>query len=186
MAEPVVVAGTPARDRRRLLWSAVAAGTVGVLAGFGVYGWRARSSDDVPETIFWQQRLEMLDGSSLLAASLRGRPLLLNFWATWCPPCVEEMPLLDAFFSQNRQKGHQVLGIALDKPEAVRAFLTRIPVQFPIAIAGFPGAELAKTLGNLGGGLPFSVFFAPDGKIARRKMGKIVEEDLQIWGKISA
>lgn len=186
MTELVSLPLPAGKARRRLLWALSAAAGVGVLGGFGFYGWREQARQKGPETAFWQQRLEMLGGSSMEASEFRGRPLLLNFWATWCPPCVEEMPLINAFFIKNSKNGHQVLGIALDKADSVRSFLGRIPVQFPIAIAGFPGAELAKSLGNIGGGLPFSVFFASDGTIARRKMGRILDEDLRLWEKATS
>ncbi|MBC7717365.1 MAG: TlpA family protein disulfide reductase, partial [Pseudorhodobacter sp.] len=80
-------------------------------------------------------------------ADLRGKPLLLNFWATWCPPCVKEMPLLDAFYQTHRARGWQVVGLAVDSPTPVRAFLERVPVSFPIGLAGMEGSELSRALG---------------------------------------
>jgi thiol-disulfide isomerase/thioredoxin len=120
-------------------------------------------------------------GSMLAMQTLRGKPLLLNFWATWCPPCVEELPLLDAFFKQNSARSWQVLGLAIDQPSAVRAFLQRTPVTFPIGLAGLGGTELVKVLGNSSGGLPFSVVIRASGEVLQRRIGRVTASDLARW-----
>jgi thiol-disulfide isomerase/thioredoxin len=121
----------------------------------------------------------------LALATLRGRPLLVNFWATWCPPCVEELPLLSSFFRQNSAKGWQVLGIAIDQTDAVNRFLVRSPVSFAVVMAGLAGLELSKSLGNLSGGLPFTVVLAANGEVAHRKIGRVTEADLSAWSGLS-
>lgn len=167
--------------RRRLL--TVGVGAAAAVAGGGFAWWRLQPgpvADSAPDQ-FWNSSFTTPTGGSLAMASLRGRPLLLNFWATWCPPCVEEMPLLDAFHQQQAARGWQVVGLAIDQPSAVRQFLGRIPVRFPIGLAGLEGTELGKSLGNLTGGLPFTVVFGPDGAIRQRKMGKVSPTDLDQW-----
>ena len=167
-------------SRRSLMWGAAGAA---LLAGAGVSWWRLRPAEvaEGAEQGLWDQRFEGPDGAPLVMASLRGRPLLVNFWATWCPPCVEEMPLLDRFFFENRSNGWQVVGLAVDQAAAVRTFLQRQPVGFPIGMAGAAGTQLARSLGNVAGGLPFSIVFGGDGRVAQRKIGKVTEADLVAW-----
>ena len=109
---------------------------------------------------------------------------VINFWATWCPPCVEELPMLNAFYQTQRAKGWTVLGLAVDKEAAVSTFLQRMPLTFPIAIAGMQGAALSKELGNSAGGLPFTVLFDRHGAVQHRKMGQLHASDLQNWASL--
>ncbi|TWO68841.1 TlpA family protein disulfide reductase [Caenimonas sedimenti] len=164
---------------------AVAAGAVA--AGAGVAWWRLQpgAADDAAVQALWALSFQTPQGTALPLAAMRGRPLLMNFWATWCPPCVEEMPLLDGFFRQHSPKGWQVVGLAIDQPSAVRTFLARRPVTFPIGMAGLEGTELTKQLGNLTGGLPFTVVFGPDGAVRQRRMGRVSEADLAAWAQAS-
>ena len=118
-------------------------------------------------------------------ASFAGKPLLVNFWATWCPPCIEELPLIDRFYQDHKAKNWQVLGLAVDQPSAVRAWLQRMPLGFPVAMAGFGGTELSKSMGNLTGGLPFTVVFGASGQLLHRKSGKVSAEDLAQWAQLA-
>lgn len=169
---------TPTRRRWLYGGAGLAAAAAAALAW-----WRLapQSEGARPEALLWAQSFAQLDGSALALAGLRGRPLLLNFWATWCPPCVQELPLLNRFYTERRAQGWQVLGLAQDRPEAVQQFLQRLPLAFPIALAGPQGAQLARSLGNLQGGLPFTVVLAADERIAHRKIGQVKAEDLQRW-----
>lgn len=170
--------------RRHLLAAGAGAGLLGLGVGLGWDWWKSREPQNSEEK-FWNYSFVAVQGPPIHARSLRGSPLLVNFWATWCAPCVEEMPLIDAFYRQNKSKKHQVLGIAVDKPESVLAFLARLPVQYPLVMLGVHGADLGKELGNLTGGLPFTVFFGPKGNVIRRKMGKLVAADLDSWAEVS-
>ena len=173
-------------SRRRLLLGATAAGAG--LLGVGAAWWRMQSPDALPFTPpaegFWTSRFDTPYGGSVTLQSFQGHPLLLNFWATWCAPCVEELPLINDFYRQNKANGWQVLGLAIDKSASVQAFLKKMPLNFPIGMAGLMGAELARGLGNLAGGLPFSVVLGSDGMVAQRKMGRLTPADLATWVRL--
>ena len=124
-------------------------------------------------------RFDRPDGSVLKLADFAGRPLLLNFWAPWCPPCVTELPLLDRFHREQPAQGWRVVGVAVDNRAAVLAFLQNHPVHFPIGLAGFDGVALTRRLGNPSGGLPFSVLLDRAGAIVERKLGAIHSDYLQ-------
>ena len=166
-----------ARSRR---W---AMGAVAVLAAAGGAGVALKrfSPGEADLTGFWDRSFPTPDGGTLPLSSLRGQRLLVNFWATWCPPCVEELPLLSAFYNQNKGNGWHLLGLAVDKPAPVSQFLSRTPVSFPVALAGMEGVDFSRSLGNTAGALPFSVLFAADGRIQQRKIGQLSERDLAAW-----
>jgi len=142
-------------------------------------------SGDPALSSFWAQSVERVDGRPLALGSLRGRRLLVNFWATWCPPCIREMPLLDRFHREfgtgAGPRRWTVLGLAIDRREAVVDFLARQPVGYEIALAGFEGSQWSRQMGNDTGGLPFSVAIDASGRIVERKLGEVSEAELRSW-----
>jgi thiol-disulfide isomerase/thioredoxin len=120
-------------------------------------------------------------GGRVAMESFRGRPLLINFWATWCTPCVEELPLINDFYRQNKANGWQVLALAVDRLAPVQSFMQKLPLDFPVGMAGATGTELGRGLGNLAGGLPFSVVLSGGGLVLQRKLGRLTHEDLASW-----
>jgi thiol-disulfide isomerase/thioredoxin len=199
------IAATQAIRRRRWLLStcAIAAGA----GGAGLAWWNSRLGPDVPpaETIaaqtlpapptpkdgfldslkFWDLTFDSPTGQPVALSSLQGRLLLINFWATWCPPCIEELPLINAFYQQNSKKGWQVLGLAVDNLTPVKNFLIKTPVNFPVALSGMEGIALSKSLGNMSGGLPFTVVIGSQGSVLHRKIGKISIDDLRAWESLT-
>lgn len=173
--------------RRSLLYGGAAA--VAGLAGAGAAWWRADSqskdalADREAAESFWRLSFETPDGQTLVMSRFRGQRVLVNFWATWCPPCIEELPLLDSFHQQHKADNWLVLGLAVDQPSAVRAWLAARPLHFPVGMAGLGGTALSKTLGNEAGSLPFSVAFGASGNIVQRKVGKVSQEELGLWAQ---
>ena len=175
-------------NRRNLLYGGVAAAAA--LAGIGAAWWSAPGQNvgvadrlkvgSDQNAAFWSLSFDTPDGQPLAMSSFRGKPLLVNFWATWCPPCIEELPLLNSFYEANKAN-FQVVGLAVDQPSAVRKWLQAKPLGFATGMAGMQGTELSKTLGNTAGSLPFTAVFGRSGELLQRKTGKVSLEELAAW-----
>lgn len=109
----------------------------------------------------------------------RGRPLLINFWATWCAPCVREMPDLNRVRSELSERDLEVLGIALDRPDAVVKFLRDVPVDYPILLDDGRVAGVLSRLGNSSGSLPFTVLVDRNGRVRERHLGALPHQELR-------
>ena len=175
----------PATAQARLRRTVV--GALGLAAlGAGVTAAWMQMRKDTAQAVtasapdFWNLKWATPQGGALAMASFAGRPLLINFWATWCPPCVEELPLINTFYQENKANGWQVLGLAVDKAAPVHAFLDKTMLAFPVGMAGFGGTELSRTLGNLTGALPFTVAMDAKGNVLLRKMGQVTAGELQL------
>jgi thiol-disulfide isomerase/thioredoxin len=188
-------AGRTAHLRRRRLVAATAA-----VAGAAGLGWALRqpasssaspaqqtmsSGGEAPPPLaalpaeFWAQVLEQPGGGRLALASLAGAPLVINYWATWCPPCIREMPELDRFYEQYKASGWKVLGIAIDQAQAVQRFLQTTAVRYPIALGGAEGLQWVHRLAGAATGLPFTAICNRQASIIWRKAGEIRLHDLQ-------
>lgn len=172
-------------NRRTVLTAAL--GACAATAGLGLAWWQQRNSppgihgSDLP---WWHTRFERPEGGDLALNDFKGQHVLLNFWATWCPPCVKEMPMLDTFAQAQRARGWQVVGLALDRPAAIQAFLKRVPVSFPVGIAGVEALDLSVALGNTQSQLPFSALWDPATRLTATRLGALTEEDLRAWASL--
>lgn len=100
-----------------------------------------------------------------------GKPVVMNFWATWCPPCVKEMPDLDAL--HKKYPTVQFLGMGVDTASNIQSFIQKTRVSYPLLVVGHDGIRLMRDLGNQVGGLPFTVVFDAKGHAIRRVLGEI-------------
>ena len=116
-----------------------------------------------------------------LPGAYGGRPLIINVWASWCAPCVKEMPELQRFAAQQGANGVQVVGIALDDPAAVQAFLQRVPVSYPILLDAPGPSDAGVRLGNPRGVLPYSVLVSDDGRLLKQRIGPFAEGEIEHW-----
>ncbi len=169
--------------RRRGVWFVLAlAGLVAVGAGAL---WRQLAGDTFSAS-------EPRDGGTLLALALpdpegrqealgqwKGKVLIVNFWATWCEPCKEEMPRFMKLQDQYGAKGLQFVGIAIDQADKVRQFAKDIELNYPTLVGGYGAIELSKTLGNRLGALPFTVVLDRAGRVVHTQLGPLKDAQLQ-------
>ena len=132
-----------------------------------------------PEALaqLWALELPSYDGRVIALANLKGeKPLVLNFWATWCAPCVREMPLLDEFAKQHPEI--QFVGFTIDSLKNMQKFEQQVQVTYPLLVAGSRYLRLIKQLGNPRGGLPFTLVFDEKGEVKSLLLGEIEKEQL--------
>lgn len=116
-------------------------------------------------------RLEDLQGRSRTLADWKGKTVLVNFWATWCPPCREEMPLLIKAEQEHRAQGLEIVGIAVDRPSAVRAFAKKMHINYTVLLGQSEAFNLMSAAGDSQGLLPYSVLLSPQGKVLATELG---------------
>jgi len=172
---------------------AVAAGLLGVAAQHWLVGGanpekRAMPSAAAPATTapasdavaqLLSAPLRDVDDKPHTLETYKGRVLVVNFWASWCAPCVAKMPQLVALHDAYASKGVQFVGIGVDSRQNVQNFLKKVPVDYPVLISGFGGADLARSLGNGAGALPFTVVIDANGVVRSTKLGQIIPTDLR-------
>lgn len=167
---------------RRGLLAAVGAGAAAGGAGWSWWRSRPEQASVLDEAAFWSLSFARPQGGELHMAEQRGRALLLNFWATWCPPCIKELPGLDRFHRAHGAR-LQVVGLAVDALAPVQEFLKRSPVGFAIGMAGMEGIDLARRLGNSAGVLPYTALFDARGRLLQQKIGETSYDELDAWVK---
>jgi thiol-disulfide isomerase/thioredoxin len=158
---------------QRLLGSALSAAAPAPPAGVVV----ATRGDMVPVV-----NVRDLEGKTVqLPSNFLGRRLLVNVWASWCSPCIKEMPEQQRFAMQQPTNGVQVVGIALDDADAVASFLKRVAVSYPILLDAPGPADAGVRLGNPKGVLPYSVLISADGRLLKQRIGPFADGEIEAW-----
>ncbi|MBU3601661.1 TlpA disulfide reductase family protein [Polynucleobacter sp. AM-25C3] len=166
---------------RRQWISIIGISLLALLAGVVTSQWIYKTglASDPAIKAFFANSWQTPDGKSVDTDKWRGKVLVVNFWASWCPPCVEEMPTLDKLQQEFKAQNVLFVGIGIDSPSNIREFLAKTPVSYPIVIGGMEGSNLSKQMGNSQGALPYTIIINSQGKATSSKLGKISEEDLR-------
>jgi thiol-disulfide isomerase/thioredoxin len=163
--------GAPAVSRRTFVVASTCVAIGALAAGAALFrqrNSRARDGEAVLATV-----LPDLDGHETSLAQWRGKVLIVNFWATWCAPCREEMPQFVAVQSRDGAKGVQFVGIAVDQVDKVRDYVKEVRLNYPVLIGGFGAIELSKALGNELAALPFTIILDKRGGVAHTQLGQL-------------
>jgi thiol-disulfide isomerase/thioredoxin len=165
---------------------AIAFGVVGALAGINqkvagpiTVAYADTGKQPTAVTHFFQQSFNDAGGKPQSLAQFQGKPLVINFWAPWCAPCVREMPELDAFAKEVKAKQVNVVGIGIDSPSNIAQFAGKLKISYPIMVAGMGGTDLARDFGNEAGGLPFTVLIGADGQVKKTYLGSLKFDQLR-------
>lgn len=168
--------------RTQTLLAFVATAAIAAAAGAGVAWLRIAPQPAAADTTtLFASTFDDADGRRQPVAQWKGRPLVVNFWATWCPPCVEEMPDLQRVRDEYRARGVEIIGVGIDNAAKIREFRDRLGITLPLLVAGVGGTELGRELGNQAGVLPYTVLVARDGKVVQRKIGQVKPAELRAW-----
>ena len=165
------------RSNLLILAVAVVFGLAG--AWFGAKKFQTEPAQPEASASFYSMSLPDAKGASTPMAQWRGRPVVLNFWATWCAPCVDEMPELSALQKEFQEKNIQILGVGIDNAANISAFADKYQIAYPLYVAGMDGSELSRQLGNRAGGLPFTVLLDATGKVSKTYLGRLKMDELR-------
>lgn len=166
--------------RRRLIINAVlvAVGAIALAIGLWLGVDRGAGAGGRADSLF-AIALPDADGKEQRIDQWRGKVLVVNFWATWCAPCKEEMPEFIKVQKALGGRGVQFVGIAVDEAGKVRSFADEIHLNYPALVGGFGALDLSKTYGNRIPALPFTIVIDRNGRVAHTQLGPLAPAKLQ-------
>ncbi|WP_395823190.1 TlpA disulfide reductase family protein [Collimonas sp.] len=154
-----------------------------LFCAIGIYFGVQRHTPAAPENAavanLFSQSMPDASGKVGSLAQWQGKPLIVNFWATWCGPCVEEMPELNALQTEIAGKNIQILGIGIDSQDNIAQFADKYKISYPLYVAGSSATALLRQFGNQAGGLPFTVLIGRDGAVKKMYLGGIKFDELR-------
>lgn len=169
-----------------LLYVAIAVGAI--TAGFifkaqQLHPTLSKAKKQAGTEAFFAASLPDIEGNMQAFSQWRGNVLIVNFWATWCAPCREEIPEFIDIQEKYREQGLVLLGIAIDQHERVEAFSKEFAINYPVVVGDLDAFSLAEAMGNPQGALPYTVMINRAGEIVDSHLGRIhgdkVEEMLK-------
>lgn len=154
----------------------LAAGAFAGAAGF-IVNWQRTNPDPaslgVPLDALWTAQVKDLSGRPVNLAAYKGQPLVINFWASWCGPCIEEMPDFQRASQTDSGKRVKFIGIGIDYARNMQPFANKLGITYVLLESGAQGVDLVKALGNASGALPFTLILDRTGAPVTRKLGKL-------------
>ena len=159
-------------------------GVIAILfTALGAYFGNQRVQAEVPQGAaardFFATSISDLKNQPQPLAQWKGKILLVNFWATWCHPCVQEMPELSALQTDNKIANVQIIGIGIDSAANIQEFSAKYKISYPLYVADTTGSGLLRKLGDTAGGLPFSVLIGPNGQIKKTYIGSLKMDEVK-------
>jgi len=168
-------------SRKAAWWAGAAIAAIALVAGLSLALNHFSPIGGASAEAFFAQTFKDLEGRSDNMSRFQGQFVVVNFWATWCPPCVEEMPDLQRVQDEYATRGVTVVGLGIDSPSALKRFRDEHALSLPLYAAGAAGSELARALGNASGALPYTVLVDRKGRIFRARLGQVEPTELRRW-----
>lgn len=153
-------------------------GSLFLAAGIWMGAHNASATPGADQPLYTAALTDM-DGKPVDLSKLKGQRVLVNFWATWCKPCVQEMPELSNLQTDASRKNIQIVGIGIDSAENIKEFSAKYHIAYPVYVGGMTGSELLRKYGDTAGGLPFTVLISADGQVEKTYLARLKMDELR-------